>query len=77
MLGLDSVIYRPISEVRYSFSKDPFYEYSILNFIKGFLYGNAIDETILWERISRLFRVKSSLTRQLSSVDSLLNAYVT
>ena len=76
MLGLDSVIYRPISEVRYSFSEDP-YEYSILNFIKGFLYGNAIDETILWEWISRLFRARSSLTRQLSSVDSLLNAYVT
>ena len=38
----DSMIYRAISEIRYSFEYD---EYNIFNFIKGFLDGNDIDET--------------------------------
>ena len=49
IISVDKVIYKAISEIRYSFSKRPD-KYKFLNFIKGFLDGNEIDETIFWVR---------------------------
>ena len=42
-----------ISSIRCSFSKRPD-KYGILNFIKGFLDGNKINEAIFWERLKIL-----------------------
>ena len=47
IISVYNMIYQAISEIRYSFSKRPD-EYRILNFIKGFLDDNEIDETIFW-----------------------------
>ena len=53
ILSVDNMIYQAISEIRYSFSRRPD-EYRILNFIKEFLQGNEIDETIFWQRLKIL-----------------------
>ena len=45
IISMDNMIYQAIFEIRYSFSTRPD-EYRIVNFIKGFLDGNEIDETI-------------------------------
>ena len=44
IISVENMIYREISYIWHSFSKHPD-AYKVLNFIKGFLDGNEIDET--------------------------------
>ena len=50
-ISVDNVIYQEMFEIQYSFSKLP--DEHII-FIKGFLDGNEIDETIIQKRLKTL-----------------------
>ena len=56
IISVDNMIYQAISEIWHNFSKHSS-EYRILNFKKGFLDSNEIDETTFCQRLKTFKKV--------------------